>query len=154
MRLAVLTLQTVLLIAIVLIHPTLVLAGPSRMVPEMLLVLLQLPGCLDLFQLIDRQLDIGDQRVASASAEVLPHHDPHELLLFRVRGHRVRGDDPSTLTKLMRDRKLVELVSVGFVEMESHERQTLTSSLGHQLEAHLLDGCGKVVGGSSQVQHD
>ena len=154
MRLAMLTLQTVLLIAIVLIHPTLVLAGPSRMVPEMLLMLLQLPSRLDLFQFIDRQLDVRDQRVASTSAEVLPHHDPHELLLLRVRGHRVRGDDPSTLAKLMRDRELVELVSMGFVEMESDERQTLTSSLGHKLEAHLLDGCGQVIGGPSQVQHD
>lgn len=151
MRLAMLALQTVLLIAIVLIHPILVLAGPGCMAPEMLLVLLQLPSCLNLFQLINCQFDIRDQRVASTSAEVFPYHDPHELLLLRVRSHRVRWHDPSTLAKLMRNSKLVELMAMGFVEMESDERETLTSSLGHKLKAHLLDSCGQVIGGPSQV---
>ena len=54
----------------------------------------------------------------------------------------------------MRNSKFVELMAMGFVEVESDKRQTLTPSLGHKLKAHLLDGSGKVIGGSSQVQHD
>lgn len=54
----------------------------------------------------------------------------------------------------MGNSKLIEQVAIIGVKTECNQRKTLTTSFGHEQEAHLLDGGSQVVGGLCQVEHD
>lgn len=59
-------------------------------------VLLTLHSILvHLLQELHAQFDICDERLASASCEVLPHHHTEHLEILSLRGHRVRRYDPA-----------------------------------------------------------
>ena len=152
MRLPMLPLQTVLLIREMLVHvlPPMVL---RPMTLHMLLMRLQLLF-VHLRQLMQRQLQIRNQRIAPRPRKVLPHNHPHQLHRLAVRRHRVRRHHPAPFPELMRNSELVELVSVVEIEAESDKGETLAAGLGHEDEAHFLDGEGEVVRCTGQVAHD
>lgn len=154
MRLPMLPLQTMPLIPKLRIHPSPLPSRPRRMIPQNLPMLVQLPRLLHLLQLLERQPDIRDQRVAPAAGEVLAHHHAHHLQPVRVRRHGVRRDDPAALPQLVREGELVEAVAVRGVEAESDEREAGAARLRHEQEAHLLHAEGEVVGRAGEVEHD
>ena len=100
------------------------------------------------------QLEILDQRVASAPREVLSDNDSHQLKLFAVRRHRVRRHHPPSLAKVVRDREFIVVMSFFGIQPEGNERQPLASGLGHDDEPELLQAGCKVVGCAGQVEHD
>lgn len=71
-----------------------------------------------------------------------------------MRSHGVSRNDPTTLSELVGNSKLIEQVAIIGVKTECNQRKTLTTSFGHEQEAHLLDGGSQVVGGLCQVEHD
>lgn len=152
MGLASLALQRVLLVSEVLVH-LLMTASRSAVLGDVLLVLLDLL-LIHLAQSLHGKLDVGDQSIASAAREVLTNNNTHHLEALRVRSHGVSRDDPATLSELVCDSKLVELVAVVRVETEGDQRKTFTTSLRHELEAHLLNRGSQIVCSSGQVEHD
>ena len=69
-------------------------------------------------------------------------------------GHRVCRNDPPTFPQVMRHRKLVIVKLLLGIKSECHQRQSLSSRLGHDQEAKLGQGGSKEVGRSGQVEHD
>lgn len=150
--LTVLSLQTVLLVSEVLVHlpgP----AGPVGLGLELLFVLLKLL-LIHLGQGFDGKLDIGDECVTSAPAEVLTNNNTHHPQTLRVGRHGVCWHYPSSLTQLVGDSKLIKLVAILRVETESDQRKAFAAGLGHEEEAKFLDREGKVVRCAGQVGHD
>ena len=152
MGLASLALQRVLLVGEVLVH-LLMTASGSAVLLDLLLVLLNLLF-IHLTQSLHGQFDVCNERVAARMREVLADNDTHHLQALRVGSHGVGGDDPTTLSELMCDGELVELVAVIGVKTEGNQRETITTSLRHQLEAHLLNRGSQIVCGLGQVEHD
>ena len=76
---------------------------------------------IHLFQCIQRQLNIIDQRVASWTGEIFSDDDSHELELLAVGSHGVGGHDPAALTQVMGNGELVIMVLGLRVESECHE---------------------------------
>jgi len=108
-----------LLVGKVLVHLGMT-AGASTMLLDVLLVLLNL-CCIHLAQGVDSELDIRKQSITSRARKVLTNDDTHHLETFRVRGHGVSRDNPTTLTQLMGNSKFVKVVLLRGVEAESNE---------------------------------
>jgi hypothetical protein len=56
---------------------------------------------IELVQRLQRELEVGEQCVATRLGKVLAHNHTQHLHLLRMRRHCVGGDDPSTLAELM-----------------------------------------------------
>jgi len=148
-------LQGVILVLVVLVEAAL-LVGPADADDVLLNVLLvQLRrGLVHGVERRHRVLDVLDQRVAPALAEVLAHHYPHQLQALRVRRHRVRRHHPPALAQLVRQLELVVEVVVLRVERKGHQRKAFAALLGQDLEAEKLQRRRQVVGRAGQVHHD
>lgn len=147
-----LALQAVLLVGKVLVH-VVVLASSGAVGLSGLNMLLQ-SLLVHLAKCFNSKLDVSDQSITSASAEIFSDDDTHHLELACVGSHGVSGNDPSTLTKLVCNGELVKLVTILGVEAESNERKTVATSLRHENETKLLNGCSKVVRSAGKVDHD
>lgn len=96
-RLAVLGLQTVVLLAVVLVDLG-ALRSVAHVVLHVLLVLLQEFG-VGFFERLHHQREVLDECVATRSAEIFTHDDAHELQLLAVWRHGVCRNDPSALSQ-------------------------------------------------------
>ena len=155
MGLAVLGLQGVILVLVVLVEAALLVgaAVTNNILLDVLLVQLR-GGLVHGVERRDRVLDVLDQGVAPALAEVLAHHHPHQLQALRVWCHRVRRHHPPALAQLVRQLELVVQVVVLRVECERHQWESLTALLGQDFKAEQLQRRRQVVGSTGQVQHD
>lgn len=144
--------QRMLLITILLIHP-LVLPALGAMSLHMVVVDLQ-SLLVQFAEFLHRDSEITNQRIAPTLREILPHNYPHHPHPLRMRRHSISRDDPSSLPQLVRDGKLIKFMSMVRVQTESYKRQAFAASLGHEDEAHFLDGEGQVVRRPGQVAHN
>jgi len=150
--LASLALQRVLLISEVLVHLLMTASGGAVLL-DLLLVLLDLLF-IHLAQSLHGQFYVTYERVTSTVREVLANNNTHHLQTLRVGSHGVCRNDPTTLSELMCDGELIKLVAVIWVETEGNQRETIATSLRHELEAHLLNRGSQIVSGFGQVEHD
>ena len=74
-----------------------------------------------LVQRISCQLYILDQSITSAPREVFSDHNPHQLQLFTVRRHRICRHYPASLSQLMRNSKLIPMMTLGGVYSECYK---------------------------------
>lgn len=151
-RLASLALQRVLL---VLVFGVIVLRLPTRSAMVLHVLGMLVYGLLvHLTQCIQGQFDIGDQRIAPRSREILTNDNSHELELLAMRSHSVRGDNPAPLTQMMSDSEFVVVMLLLRVETKCHEGKACSPFLAHNQEAELLEAGSEVVRSSRQVLHD
>jgi hypothetical protein len=123
------------------------------MVMNIILVLLN-ALLVHLIKHLHAKLDIAQQLITSALAEILSNHHSQHLEFFGVRSHCVCRHDPRAAAKLMCDSEfIVVLVEFG-IEAESNEWKAFTVLFGHYDEAKLLEGLGEVVCGAGEVRHD
>lgn len=152
MALASLALQTVLLIAEMIVG--LLLLRPHCSSSSMMLyTILQLLH-IQFRKLLHCHLEICNQGITSAPGEVLTDDNAHHLDFIRIGCHRVRRNHPTSLSQVVCDGKLIKLVSVFWIEAESHQWKTLALSLRHEKEAHLLHSSCQVVCRPGQIEHD
>lgn len=71
-----------------------------------------------------------------------------------MRGHGVGRDDPRAASQLVCDAKLIVVLALLGVKAEGDEGESIASFFGHDDEAELLEGVGKVVGCAGNVTHD
>lgn len=109
---------------------------------------------IHLIQQTKTELHISDQLLTPAQAKVLPYHHTQHLHLFCMRSHRIRRHDPSALTQLMRNCKLIIPLPQLRIETERHEWQTTALAIAHYQETHIFEGGGEHVGHAGEVEHD
>lgn len=93
----------------------------------------------------------GPQLITSALAKILPYNDSHQLKFVAVWSHRVRWNNPTTLSQLMRNSKLIVMMVLFGIEAKRDERQTFAASLRKYQKPEGLQICGQVIGGTSQI---
>lgn len=152
MSLTVLTLETMLLIRELLVE--LLAAGILHHLRSLVHSLLLKTLLIHLGQLRHGHLQVGDERIAAATREVLSNDHTQHLQSAGIGSHGVCWDNPATLTQLVGDRELVKLVAVLGIQAESDQRETVALGLGHEREAHALNCRSKVISRPSEVEHD
>lgn len=147
MGLASLALQRVLLLLVVAVR---VLAGSLSGMGNVLVDMFEV--CIDARlvhgqERLDRQADVLHERIAAGARKVFADNDctakvsnlstsvhsgehiSHELEFLRVWSHGVGGHDPTTLTELVSNSKLVKVVIVLWVKAEGNKGKTISTSL-------------------------
>ena len=100
-------------------------------------------------------LDVDYQTIAPCAGKILPHHHPHKLQRFAMRGHRVCGHHPPALAEVMCHVKLVETkLFFRLIETESHEREPLSTALAQNDEPEVGEAGGKIVSCPGQIGHN
>lgn len=97
-----------------------------------------LPVFISLRKSLDNKTNVSDERIATASTEVLADDDTHQLQLLAMRRHGVGGHHPSTLAELMSNSEFVVVELLLRVKAERYKWQPVTSGLGQNDEAKLL----------------
>ena len=152
MSLASLTLQAVLLIVVMLVATTTRLSMVRRMSSDVILVSLHF-SLIHLIQDLNAKLDITQQLIASALAEILTNHNSQHLQIIRVGCHSVSGDNPASTSQLMSECEFI-VVLLACLEAECDEGKSVAILLGHDDETELLKRVGQVVCGAGEVRHD
>jgi len=150
--LASLTLQTVLLIFVVIVA----MSGPSTvadMVHSVLAALLDLLG-IHVIQNLEAKFDISKELVTSGLGEIFTNNDTQKLEVFGFGGHGVSWDDPGALTELLCESEFVVMLVELCIKAERYEWETLAVFLGHDDKAELLKGVGEIVSRTGEVSHD
>ena len=132
--LARLALQAVLLSVIVLVASSSRFSVSRRVLGDVILVALQLL-LVHLIQDLHAQLDITQELVASALAEVLSDHHSQHLQVVGVGSHRVGWHNPASSSELVGEGEFIIMLSVLLIEAESDEWQACAVLLGHDDEA-------------------
>lgn len=149
MCLAVLPLQRVIdPLLVVRVNPV-----PRRAAPllDLMRIAILDPLLVALRKRLQHNLEVFDQCVTTAAAEIFAHDHSHHLQFLAVRRHGVRRDDPPALAKLMRNAKLVVVEFFARIETEGNERETPAGTFGHDEEAKVGEGFGEVVGRAGEV---
>jgi hypothetical protein len=122
------------------------------MLGDVILVTLQL-RLIHIIQYLHAELNIAKQLITSRLREILSDNHTQHLQIIRVRSHRISGDDPTSASQLMRQRKLI-VMFVALLETERNEWEAGAVLLGHDDEAELFEGLGEVVCCAREVRHD